>query len=176
MRMLLTITLITACVWLVGDLTLGALVAPGLFAHAPADITRAQAGLLFGDLLTRWIAIVDVSLWLALMVELALIAGYLLKLQRWVLMACTIIVLTGLTGVHLWARATVREAGEQRPATLAAGPAQLLPDEQHVAFAAIHQRSEMLFTAEILLLAGVVLAVAVATMTWRPVPAGKDAA
>lgn len=168
MKMLLTLTLLTACIWLVGNLVLGALVAPGLFAHAPVDITRAQAGLLFGDLLTRWIAIVDLSLWMVLLVELALIAGYLLHLQRWGLMLCAVLALGGLTGVHLWARTTVREAGQQRPAALATGPAQILPDEQHVAFAAVHQRSETLFAAETLLLAAVVLVIAVASMVHQP--------
>lgn len=174
MRMILVLTLLTACIWLVGNLVLGALVAPGLFAHAPVDITRAQAGLLFGDLLTRWIAIVDLSLWLVLLIELALIAGYLLKLQRWALMIGTILVLGGLTGVHLWARATVQEAGQQRTAVLAPGPAQILPDEQHAAFAAVHRRSETLFAAETLLLALVVLGVAMACMVHQP-GAAKEA-
>ncbi len=177
MRMVLVLALLTACIWLVGNLVLVGLVAPTLFAHAPADITRAQAGLLFGDLLMRWIGIVDLSLWLALTVLLALIAGYLLKLQRRGLMLASVLALAGLATVHLWSRATVHEARSQRPtAVLAQGPAQLLPDEQHAAFAAVHQRSETLFAAETLLLALVVLATAVACMVHKPGTADPEKA
>lgn len=177
MRIVLTITLLAASVWLVGNLVLGVLVAPALLTSE--TITRAQGGLLFGALLRDWIAVVDISVWLALVILLALSAGYLLKLKRWGLMLATILVLSGLSGVHVWSRVTIHEVGQQpKPSAFADPNLQLLPDPQHAAFASLHRRSETLFAIETLLLALVVLATAVAVSVHRPEAAadGKDAA
>lgn len=167
MRVVITLTLLTACTWLVGNIMLGAFIAPELFSHSPADITRAQAGQLFGDLLAHWIHIVDLSLWLALLVLLSLCAGYHLKLQHRLRMGMMLFVMLTLSGIHLWARSTVDDAHAQRPALLESSELQVLPNEQHAAFARLHQRSEILFATETLLLALIVCASAVAIIAPR---------
>jgi hypothetical protein len=165
--MILTFCLLIAAIWLVGNAMLGALVAPTLFSHAPHDITRAQAGLLFGDLLGTWINIVDVSLWLTLMVLIAVLAGALLISKRAGTALLCLLAIGALAGVHLMARSAAQEAAEASPAAKGTS-VQVLPAEQHEAFQAVHRRSEILFTTETGLLLVLVFAFAVALATSKP--------
>ncbi len=165
MRIALVVLLICASAWLAVNVVLAGVIAQGVFAHAPPhpdhDFSKSVAGAVFGDLLDRWVAIVDLSLLPMLLVLLGAAVGYALRAHHRLTAALTLIVLLGVLGVHIASRATIVEARALRPPTKEADEARYT-DEQHERFNELHHRSVMLFGTETALLLAAVVGVGIA--------------
>ena len=167
MKSLVVFALITATIWLAGDLLLGALAAPTLFSHAPgglgtsAELSRALAGMLFGDLLAHWAKVVEYSLWPLLLMLLGGCAGAALRAHRTLVGVACVLALVGLSAAHLASHATLEEVVKHRPAVPAYDSREAAPpaqsEEEQQTFNTLHKRSVTLFCIESALLAAVVV-------------------
>lgn len=152
MRILLVVLLVLAAVWCAGNLILGAIAASGVFSFAPPKgdvISRAVAGAIFGEVLTRWTTVVDVSLQIAVPGLLLVLTGAALSLRRHLAAVLCVLAVAGLLGLHTWSRSVLHEARASAPPTDIAKPYNA---EQQETFVALHRSSERLFIAESILL------------------------
>jgi hypothetical protein len=148
MKALTVIILVVATIWCAGNVILGAVAAKGVFLHAlpHADhISREMAGAIFGDVLLRWSAAVDVAFLPLLAVLILLQAGALLNLRRVGLMITCLLALGAITGIHLWSRAILAEAIASAPPIDAKAA---YSAEQRETFNTVHKRSTTVFSAE----------------------------
>lgn len=145
MRAALALLAVAATVWTAGDLVLGGVVAPGVFAHVPAPITREQAGWITGDLLATWSAWALLP-WAACLAALVRIATACWAQRRraglWLCAAAIAFLLPVRPTVH----ALVAE-GRQQAADLRAGTG------DRARFARLHGLSMALGSLEALLAA-----------------------
>jgi hypothetical protein len=181
-RIIPVIALICASAWLAVNAVLAGMVAPVVFSHAPPhpahDYSRSVAGAVFGDLLGGWVAIVDVSLLPVLLLLLAWTGVQALRAPRRWCGALALAAVVALASLHWASRATVIEATSLRPPTREADEA-AYDEAKHERFDLLHHRSVNLFSAETLVLLGVVVVLAIAVARRRdglgpsaPAPAG----
>lgn len=145
--------------WLAGDAVLGLLVAPHLFAQAEAEgVGKAFAGLVFGGLLGRWQMAVGLGCVIPIVCLLGAAAGRRLKQRGWrpaiLPLAASMLVL----GMHTTSASVVKH-GLDIAAELRERPDAQRAEEFRTAF---HQRSRMVFSAEMLLALAVAVGAAVA--------------
>lgn len=152
MRILLVFLLALAAIWCAGNLVLGAVAASGVFSFAPDKgdvISRAVAGAIFGEVLSRWMTVVDVSVQIVVPGLLLVLSGAAISLRRHAAAVLCVLAVAGLLGLHTWSRSVLTEARAVAPPTDAVKP---YSDEQRGNFIALHQSSRRLFTAESVLL------------------------
>ena len=152
MKTLLVFLLVFAVIWCVGDLLLGAVAAPSVFSFAPpkADvISRAVAGALFGEILDRWMAVVDHSLQILVPGLLLVLTGAAISLRRRAVAALCVLAVIGLLAVHTFSRNALTQALACAPPIDATKP---YSSEQQATFIALHDRSKLLFGTESVLL------------------------
>lgn len=162
MRILLVFLLVLSAIWCAGNLILGAVAASGVFSFAPAKgdvISRAVAGAIFGEVLTRWTTVVDVSLQIAVPGLLLVLTGAAISLRRRACAVLCVVAVAGLLGLHTWSRSVLVQARASAPPTDATKP---YSSEQQEAFVALHHSSERLFTVESVLLLLVVIGAGIA--------------
>jgi hypothetical protein len=151
----------------VGDLLLGALVAPHLFHHLP----RPEAGRIFGPLLAHWTALA----WLAVApatVALVLAALQAARVRRPAAIVPVVLALA-LAGAHGWADQRARHGQDllaAMPALPAAEPsAQALAADAQARFQAFHRGARLAF--QIAAATALLTAVAAGIAVLKTVPA-----
>ena len=166
MKALVVIVLVVAATWCAGNVILGAVAAPGIFAHAvstptlqPDHVSRELAGSIFGEILRRWSHAVDIGFLPLLGVLILLLAGALLNLKRIGLMVVCMLALGSIAGVHLWSSATLEQALSAAPPI---DPKSTYSAEQRETFNTLHKRSTTVFSAEALLLLFLVIGCGIA--------------
>jgi hypothetical protein len=162
MRALTVIILVIAAIWCAGNIVLGAVAAKGVFLHAPphADhLSRELAGAIFGELLRRWNAALDIGFLPLLAVMVLLLAGALLNLRRLGVMALCLVALGGIAGVHVASSSVLKEALMKAPPIDLKAP---YSQEQREEFNILHKRSTQLFSTEAVLLLLLVIGCGVA--------------
>ena len=168
MKVLLAVVAALALAWLAGDALLGLVVAPRLFHHAvEAGLPTAFPGLVFGDLLGRWVTIAGVILVIPMVCILAAMAGRLLKQRGWkpaiAPFAVALLVLTA----HVVSVTVVRQ-GLDTAAELRANPD---PERAERFRTSYHARSRIVFGAEMLIALSVAIGAIIAIHRQRPPPA-----
>lgn len=148
--------------WLAGDALLGIVVAPQLFGHAETEgVGKAFAGLVFGDVLSRWVAISGLVCVIPSVVMLAAAAGRSLKREglkaAGLPLAAALLVLAG----HV-ATATMVDHGRSIAQELREHPDPVRAEEFRTSF---HARSLIVISAEMLAALGVAIGCVVAA--WR---------
>ena len=166
MKALVVIILVVAATWCAGNVILGAVAAPGIFAHAvstptlqPDHVSRELAGKIFGEILRRWSHAVDIGFLPLLGVLILLLAGALLNLKRIGLMVVCMVALGSIAGVHLWSSATLDQALASAPPI---DPKTPYGAEQREIFNALHKHSTTAFSTEALLLLVMVIGCGIA--------------
>ena len=166
MKALVVFILVVAATWCAGNIILGAVAAPGIFAHAgstttlqPDHVSRELAGKIFGEILRRWSHAVDVGFLPLLGVLILLLAGALLNLKRVGLMIVCLLALGSIAGVHVWSSATLDQALASAPPI---DPKISYSAEQRETFNGLHKRSTTVFSAEALVLLFLVIGCGVA--------------
>jgi hypothetical protein len=152
MRALAIIVLITAVIWCVGNVVLVAIGAPAIFQHAPPHATHIErdvAGAIFGDLLRRWLMVVEMSLLPVLATVTVITAGALIGIRRYKLASFCFVMIVSIGVLHLWSRTVLNEALATAPPLDRSQPYTL---EQRQVFNAIHARSTRVYGAETVLL------------------------
>lgn len=117
-----------ALAWLAGDAVLGAIVAPELFGAAVAapGVGRPFAGLVFGEVLVRWVTYAGLLCVIPIAGLLAAAAGRLLKQRGWRAALLPLIPALLVVAAHSTTATVVARAREQAE-TLRA-----LPDAQRL--------------------------------------------
>jgi hypothetical protein len=137
--------------WFAGDAVLGLMVAPRLFVHArEAGLPDTFPGLIFGDLLERWVTFAGLLCVIPLTCLLASVAGRQLKLfgKRAVIVPLGLCML--VLGAHI-ASVQVVKIGLDTAASLREHP----DPERAAAFkTTYHSLSRAVFSAEMLLALG----------------------
>jgi len=105
--------------WLAGDAVLGLIVAPRLFVLAGEQgIDKAFAGLVFGDVLGRWVVFAGLACVIPIALMLAVIAGRTLKQVGWKATLPVILAMIVVLSAHAMTATTVdqgqRTANELR--------------------------------------------------------------
>ena len=162
MRIMLVVLLALSVIWLAGNLVLGAVTASGVFSFAPPKgdvISRAVAGAIFGEVLTRWTTVVDVSLQIAVPGLLLVLTGAAISLRRRGAAVLCVLAVCGLLGAHTWSRSVL---GQARAAAPPSDATKTYSTEQQEAFVALHHSSERLFSAESFLLLLIVVGAGIA--------------
>lgn len=165
MILLWSIVSALALAWFAGDAVLGLLVAPRLFHHAAeSGIPAAFPGLVFGDLLGRWVTFAGILLVVPMVVMMSAAAGRLLKQRGWRAAIMPLLAVALVLTAHV-ASATVVKEGRETAAALRADPN---PDPELAQRfrGEFHDRSRLVFGAEML------VALAVAAMA--AVSAGRQ--
>lgn len=148
-----------ALAWFAGDALLGLLVAPNLFHHANAEgVGPAFAGLVFGDLLGRWVMIAGLACVIPIVCMLAAVAGRRMKLQGWRLAVVPLLLSLLVLGMHATTATVVRQ-GLDTAAELRVRPDAERAERFRTDY---HQRSRMVFGAEMLLALGLAVGAVVA--------------
>ncbi len=94
--------------WLAGDAVLGLIVAPRLFILAGEQgVGSAFAGLVFGDILGRWVVTAGLACVIPIAVLLAAIAGQRLKRLSWRAAALPLLAICVVLAAHTMTATTV---------------------------------------------------------------------
>ncbi|MEK7415059.1 MAG: hypothetical protein AAB263_17275 [Planctomycetota bacterium] len=145
--------------WFAGDAVLGGIVAPQLFQHARAEnVGDAFAGLVFGDVLNRWVVVAGLICVIPTVCLLAAATGRALKLggkrAAWLpAIACVV-----LLAMHATTVTFVKE-GNKIASQLRKSPD---PERQLEFKTGFHERSRMIFTLEMLVALSVAVGAAIA--------------
>lgn len=144
--------------WLVGDAVLGLIVAPQLFGLAAREgVDSAFAGLVFGEVLHRWVVITGVGLVIPAIGLLSVIAGRTLKRSGMRAAVPSLVAAIVLLGPHV-VTASLIDHGRREAAALRAAPDAARMEAFRTSF---HARSRAAVLAEML----AALAVAAAAVT-----------
>jgi hypothetical protein len=145
--------------WFAGDAVLGLLVAPRLFHHAAeAGIGTAFPGLVFGDLLGRWVTVAGILLVIPIVGLLAAVAGRALKQRGWKAAMLPMCILFLVLSAHVTS-VTVVKQGLQTAAELRERPD---PERAERFRTSYHTRSRIVFSAEMLAALGLAIGAAIA--------------
>lgn len=97
-----------ACAWLAGDAVLGLIVAPRLFVLAAEQGPGAAfAGLVFGDVLSRWVVIAGLTCVIPITVLLGIAAGRRLKQLGWRAAVVPLLAIIVVLSAHVMTATTV---------------------------------------------------------------------
>jgi len=108
--------------WFAGDAVLGLIVAPRLFVHAAEQSVGAGfAGLVFGDVLARWVVVAGLACVIPITVLLAVIAGRQLKLHGWKAAVAPLLGIAVVLMAHSMTATTV-DIGQQTARELRENP------------------------------------------------------
>ena len=152
--------------WFAGDLLLGGLVAPTLFhaARDTAGVGSAFAGLVFGELLGRWVFFAGIGCVIPALVLLAVAAGRSMKLHGRKAAILPLAAGMLILGAHVVTATTVdhaRQVAERLRAD--PDPARLAQFRQ-----ADHARYRLILSLEMLAALGVAIGCVVAAARARP--------
>ena len=136
-----------ALAWLAGDSVLGLIVAPRLFVLAGEQgVAPAFAGMVFGDVLSRWVVVAGLCCVIPISVLLAVAAGRRLRQSGWKAAALPIAGIVLALTVHAMTATTV-DIGQRTAAELREHPDPARLERFRGEF---HSRSRMIMGLEML--------------------------
>ncbi len=160
-----------ALAWFAGDAVLGLIVAPRLFVLAGEQgIAPAFAGLVFGEVLGRWVVVAGLCCVIPMAVLLAVAAGRRLKQFGWKPAALPLIAIVLVLAAHTMTATTV-EMGRRTAAELREHPDAARMERFRGEF---HARSRLVMGLEMLTALGLAIGAILGARAARPpvLPAG----
>ena len=145
--------------WLAGDVVLGLIVAPRLFVLAGEQgIGPAFAGLVFGDVLGRWVVVAGLACVIPMVVMLAVVAGRRLKLLGWRAAALPLLAIVLTMSAHTMT-ASIVNLGQRTAAELREHPD---PERMERFRGEFHARSRLVMGLEMLTALGLAIGAVIA--------------